>query len=283
VAGYSKPGNPTETKEKRVSKKERGNVEDETSELEQGATMPCCQGDELTSEHRNALSHSQFAYVDSEGKGHLPIHDESHVRNAMARWNQTHFDSPEKKAAAKRKICSAARHFGGDLAKGSFCAEQGGSLSEENGCKNCEESRTKISALEGEVKALQASLAAFTKWKDAIVLQAQVDKATECADLEIEIGTLQAADREKRITDLSKLDPGALGPLAVNLKAVAAAQASLPGRSVGPKAQFPGNPNVARGSVTLQAALSGGVNAFVEQRRMDLFGYQRDANGKIVA
>ena len=40
---------------------------------------------------------SDFAYVDKDGEGHLPIHDESHARNAMARWNQTDFDSAADK------------------------------------------------------------------------------------------------------------------------------------------------------------------------------------------
>lgn len=42
-------------------------------------------------------------------KSHLPLNDESHVRNAMARWNQTKFESPAKKEAARRKIVGAAR------------------------------------------------------------------------------------------------------------------------------------------------------------------------------
>src|SRR5207244_6486355 len=44
---------------------------------------------ELNTEDREKLRKEQFAYVDSAGAEHLPINDESHVRNAMARWNQT--------------------------------------------------------------------------------------------------------------------------------------------------------------------------------------------------
>ena len=64
---------------------------------------------ELDTKHRNKLRDSQFAYVDESGEGHLPINDESHVRNAMARWNQTDFESPSKKEGARRKIVSAAK------------------------------------------------------------------------------------------------------------------------------------------------------------------------------
>ena len=67
---------------------------------------------ELDTEDRNKLRDSQFAYVDRSGEGHLPIHDESHVRNAMARWNQTEFESASKKEGARRKIVSAAKKHG---------------------------------------------------------------------------------------------------------------------------------------------------------------------------
>lgn len=70
--------------------------------------------DTLTSKKRNKLSKGSFAYVDSDGKGHLPIHDAAHVRNAMARWNQTKFSSAGAKASAKSKILAAAKKYGID-------------------------------------------------------------------------------------------------------------------------------------------------------------------------
>ena len=66
----------------------------------------------LTEKGRDKLRSNQFAYVDSEGGEHLPIHDESHVRNAMARWNQTDFESKTAKETARKKIVSAARRHG---------------------------------------------------------------------------------------------------------------------------------------------------------------------------
>lgn len=42
----------------------------------------------------------------------LPIFDEAHVRNAMARFNQTMGMTPEEKSSAKGKIASAAKKFG---------------------------------------------------------------------------------------------------------------------------------------------------------------------------
>ena len=67
---------------------------------------------ELDTKDRNKLRDSQFAYVDNSGEGHLPINDESHVRNATARWNQTDFESASKKEGARRKIVSAAKKHG---------------------------------------------------------------------------------------------------------------------------------------------------------------------------
>ena len=67
---------------------------------------------ELVAEAREDLKKSEFAYVDKDGGEHLPINDESHVRNAMARWNQTEFESESKKEEARKKILAAAKKHG---------------------------------------------------------------------------------------------------------------------------------------------------------------------------
>ncbi len=67
---------------------------------------------ELDTKDRRRLRSSQFAYVDSEGGEHLPIHDESHVRNALARFNQTDFESKAAKERARKKILRAAERHG---------------------------------------------------------------------------------------------------------------------------------------------------------------------------
>ena len=66
----------------------------------------------LTAAKRNRLRKSDFAYVDKEGEGHLPINDEEHARNALARWNQTDFESAAAKESARKKIVRAAEKFG---------------------------------------------------------------------------------------------------------------------------------------------------------------------------
>ena len=67
---------------------------------------------ELDTKARDKLDRDQFAYVDSEGGEHLPINDEEHVRNAMARWNQTDFHSRAAKDEAAKKIIRAAKRHG---------------------------------------------------------------------------------------------------------------------------------------------------------------------------
>ena len=66
---------------------------------------------EMSSQDRDDLRKNQFAYVDSDGGEHLPLNDESHVRNAIARFNQTDFESKAAKERARKKILAAAeRH-----------------------------------------------------------------------------------------------------------------------------------------------------------------------------
>ncbi|WP_407541216.1 hypothetical protein Q0M94_07480 [Deinococcus radiomollis] len=52
---------------------------------------------DLSTQQRDDLKDKDFAYVDKKGERHLPIHDEKHVRNAAARFSQTHFESKEAK------------------------------------------------------------------------------------------------------------------------------------------------------------------------------------------
>lgn len=70
---------------------------------------------DLGSSARGDLEDSAFAAVwtDADGKKQrkLPIHDAAHVRNALARFNQT--DMPaEVKSRARQKLEAAARKFG---------------------------------------------------------------------------------------------------------------------------------------------------------------------------
>jgi hypothetical protein len=64
---------------------------------------------ELTTAKRERLHDTSFAYIDKDGERHLPINDESHVRNAISRFDQTDFEDTNARHAAARKIVAAAR------------------------------------------------------------------------------------------------------------------------------------------------------------------------------
>lgn len=67
---------------------------------------------ELDTRKRRELRDSAFAYVDSQGRRRLPIHDESHVRNALARFNQVRFEDEAARATARSRLLRAAKRFG---------------------------------------------------------------------------------------------------------------------------------------------------------------------------
>lgn len=71
----------------------------------------------LTSQARDRLHDSTFAYIDSDGTGHLPLEDANHVRNAIARFSQTNFPDGKTRQAAWRKVKTAATKFGVHLAE----------------------------------------------------------------------------------------------------------------------------------------------------------------------
>lgn len=66
----------------------------------------------LDARKRASLPDSAFAYVDSKGNRRLPINDESHVRNALSRFNQVKFESEEARERAFRRLLKAATKHG---------------------------------------------------------------------------------------------------------------------------------------------------------------------------
>src|SRR5262245_195081 len=67
---------------------------------------------QLSGRDRARLPDKAFAYVDSSGDRRLPIHDESHVRNALSRFNQVSFEDAVAREKARGKVLKAARDFG---------------------------------------------------------------------------------------------------------------------------------------------------------------------------
>ena len=66
----------------------------------------------LRSAARSALPDSAFAYIDTKGRRRLPINDAPHVRNALARFDQTVFESDDARERARQRLLKAALRFG---------------------------------------------------------------------------------------------------------------------------------------------------------------------------
>lgn len=66
----------------------------------------------LDGKTRAKLPDSAFAYIDSGGRRRLPIHDQAHVRNALARFNQTTFEDEAARDGARTRLLKAAKKFG---------------------------------------------------------------------------------------------------------------------------------------------------------------------------
>src|SRR4029450_12237003 len=65
----------------------------------------------LDAADRATLPDSAFAYVDSRGRRRLPIHDASHVRNALARFNQAAVADEAARDRARTRLLKAARKY----------------------------------------------------------------------------------------------------------------------------------------------------------------------------
>ena len=64
--------------------------------------------------NKRKMSVAEFYAVprDPPSSSSLPIFDAEHVRNALARFNQTNFDNPSQKKTAWSKIVRVAKKFG---------------------------------------------------------------------------------------------------------------------------------------------------------------------------
>lgn len=67
---------------------------------------------QLDSKKRAKLPDRAFAYVDSQGRRRLPINDESHVRNALARFTQVAFEDEAARERARKRLLIAAKKYG---------------------------------------------------------------------------------------------------------------------------------------------------------------------------
>src|SRR3982074_902381 len=67
---------------------------------------------QLDGKTRADLPDSAFAYIDSKGGRRLPLNDEAHVRNALARFNQTSFEDETARDRARTRLLKAAKKSG---------------------------------------------------------------------------------------------------------------------------------------------------------------------------
>jgi class 3 adenylate cyclase len=67
---------------------------------------------DLRASERAKLPDSAFAYIDSTGRRRLPINDEAHVRNALARFNRVLFEDDAARDRARTKLLKAAKRHG---------------------------------------------------------------------------------------------------------------------------------------------------------------------------
>lgn len=241
-----------------------------------------------------------FAYVPPSAKGEegrksdrgLPYRwpdgriDADHLRNALARWNQTDFHSQEAKMDVLRELCRAAKEV--DIESG-LCEEE---LGAKKGESNMDEKEKRIAELESEVKKLQGELAASMQkqeilerkeplktfqaelerlkvenkelkdWRDHVIAEEQLSKASEIADLRIRAGLSDYPDRAKDIEQLKQLSASALERMCDDLLAVVT---QIEAEPMGPKAKFRARK----------------ADNIVENVRAELYGFTRNEKGEV--
>ena len=72
---------------------------------------------ELSEKQRDHIDSDKFAFPKERKE---PIHDASHERNAIARFNQVHGVSDDERDAAWRRIKTAAKKHGVDVPEDSW-------------------------------------------------------------------------------------------------------------------------------------------------------------------
>jgi hypothetical protein len=67
---------------------------------------------QLNARDRADLPDRAFAYIDSRGRRRLPINDEAHVRNALARFGRVAFEDDAAREQARMRLLKAAKKYG---------------------------------------------------------------------------------------------------------------------------------------------------------------------------
>jgi transposase-like protein len=250
--------NQTQGLENKLGQKMEGGNEMKTTQASTFSAAP------LTTEQRNKLSDSDFAYIDSDGGRHLPIHDADHVRAALGGdgFSAQSFESDAAKAEAKKKICAAAKKF--DI-ESELCGTKGGmhQSKEEQEMNECNELQARIKELEPQVIALKAENESLKAFKAEVEKKARMAKVQSIVELKTRCGMLEPKDHAQAFSELEKLSADALDAVEKELTVVQARVESMPS---GPKAKH-----------TAEQAYS-----TIEDIRQAMFGYRRDEKGQII-
>jgi class 3 adenylate cyclase len=113
---------------------------------------------QLTEKARASLPDSAFAYIDSSGRRRLPINDEAHVRNALARFNQTTFEDEAARDRSRTRLLKAAKKYA--IVPVGFMTGQLRSATRRLAVEN-EEMRSEIGARASEVRSLPTGSVTF--------------------------------------------------------------------------------------------------------------------------
>lgn len=220
-----------------------------------------------------------FAYVPAEAKGSdgkkslraLPYKnadgsvDPDHLRNALARFNQTDIPQDEK-AGVLKTLCNAASKAGIDS---DFCKEHSAEMrqskesEQEMDFKDLQARVKELEPLQAQVTALKAENETLKAYKAEVEKKQRMAKVQTIVDLKTHCGMLDPKDHAQAFGELEKLSADALDAIEKELTAVQARFDSMPS---GPKAKH-----------TAEQAYN-----TVEDIRQAMFGYRRDEKGQII-
>lgn len=144
----------------------------------------------VTTEQRYRLPARHCGYIDDAGRCRFPIHDEAHVRNALARFNQGHFPDKATKLKTLRKILRRARELGVEYDKEKWEAELERLSKSEEEVAMAENPRPE----EGKNTGTQTDTLSISKseWEEV------VKKAKAAEELEQRLAKMEA-EREREV------------------------------------------------------------------------------------
>lgn len=189
---------------------------------------------DLTAHARHELPSSMFAAPDSKS---LPLEDETHVQDAMARFNQTQFKGPGDRKAAYHHIIARAHQLGIDPS--GFSKKYAGRLDEGNDMEEIQKKldaalaevaaqKTRADRAEGELTATKAALTAAEVTATNAQATLASDKVKADAALAAEKTRADAAEQATKDAAIkAKADAATDMAVAVKARVTLESQANL--------------------------------------------------------